>query len=243
MSDETDPESLRERVRELEETVDQLKQRRGPSRRDLLKVGSGGLLGAGLLASSQPVSAAPASADTSAGQVGVAGDSNDVVLDQLRDPGGDEILNVDDSGGINAQFGRPWYFDTLDVEELTTDAPSDGTLKSLISLPTSGSSIEDAYQLSAGVSTTETEIFEAGDYSPTLLGHFVIVTGAEDGDSSETFTDAVVYTFNGDATVLGSAENANPSNRTYTVPTNGDLALTMSANTYDIVASGISQRY
>jgi len=117
---EDDPDTLRERVRELEqtaadlrETVEQLQQRRGPSRRDLLKVGSGGLLGAGLLASSQPVSAAPASADTSAGQVGVAGDPEDIVLDQAFDPGGDEILNVDDSGGINAQFGRPWYFDSV----------------------------------------------------------------------------------------------------------------------------------
>jgi len=122
MSDETDPDALRERVRELEqtaddlrETVEQLQQRRGPSRRDLLKVGSGGLLGAGLLASSQPVSAAPASSDTSAGQVGVAGDSEDVVLDQVFDPGGDEILNVDDAGGINAQFGRTWHFDDINL--------------------------------------------------------------------------------------------------------------------------------
>ncbi|MCQ4334641.1 DUF3618 domain-containing protein [Natronomonas sp. F2-12] len=124
MSDEEppDPETLRERVRELEqtaddlrETVDELQQRRGPSRRDLLKVGSGGLLGAGLLASSQPVSAAPASADTSAGQVGVAGKSEDMVVDQLYDPGGDEILNVDDSGGINAQFGRVWHFDGINL--------------------------------------------------------------------------------------------------------------------------------
>jgi hypothetical protein len=129
---EDDPDALRERVRELEqtadelrETVEQLQQRRGPSRRDLLKVGSGGLLGAGLLASSQPVSAAPASADTSAGQVGVAGDSEDIVLDQAYDPGGDEILNVDDSGGINAQFGRPWYFNTIHADTLGQDLDAD----------------------------------------------------------------------------------------------------------------------
>jgi hypothetical protein len=134
MSDEDDPKALRERVRELEqtaddlrETVEQLQQRRGPSRRDLLKVGSGGLLGAGLLASSQPVSAAPASSDTSAGQVGVAGDSEDMVLDQLYDPGGDEILNVDDSGGINAQFGREWYFDSASIENTDTDLLSLGS--------------------------------------------------------------------------------------------------------------------
>jgi hypothetical protein len=148
MSDEDDPKALRERVHELEQTADDLRetvadlqQRRGPSRRDLLKVGSGGLLGAGLLASSQPVSAAPASADTNTGQVGAAGNSTDVVLDQLRDPGGDEILNVDDSGGINAQFGRTWHFNDVFI----------GTDSALIAVAASG-----AVTLSSGAGTVDT---------------------------------------------------------------------------------------
>jgi hypothetical protein len=117
MSDDPDSERLRERVAELEQTVEQQSEtisKMLPSRRDLLTAGAGGLAGAGLLAAgSDRASAAPASADTSAGTVGVAGDSEDIVLDQAFDPGGDEILNVDDSGGINAQFGRTWHFNSL----------------------------------------------------------------------------------------------------------------------------------
>jgi hypothetical protein len=83
-------------------------------------VGVGALLGLG----SDEVAAADGTQDTSAGQVGVAnGGSQDVILDQLRDPGGDVFLNVDDTGAINgAVTDREWRFGSVKTSNETTIA-------------------------------------------------------------------------------------------------------------------------
>lgn len=120
MASESDDSDLRERVEQLEATVEQQQatiKKMLPGRRGALKAGGllagGGLLGA--LGSDQ-AAAADGTQDTSAGTIGAAGDSTDIYLDQLLDPGGDEILNVDDTGDINAAFGRTWDFDSVDLQ-------------------------------------------------------------------------------------------------------------------------------
>lgn len=122
MASESDDSDLRARVAELEATVQNQQEtirKMLPGRRGALKAGGllagGGLLGA--LGSDQ-AAAADGTQDTSAGTIGAAGDSNDIYLDQLYDPDGDEILNVDDTGAINAQ-GREWLFDSVNTKDHT----------------------------------------------------------------------------------------------------------------------------
>lgn len=81
----------------------------------------GGTIWAAIATLSQDVAAAAASKDTSGGTVGdstTSGGELDLITDQLRDPGGDVFLNVDDSSGINAQHGRTWHFGSLEADEL-----------------------------------------------------------------------------------------------------------------------------
>jgi len=82
------------------------------SRRQLLALTGGGAGLAALGFGTGQASAADGSNDTSVGDVGAAGDSVDVFVDELRDDGGDEWLDVDDTGDINAAF-RPWDFGTI----------------------------------------------------------------------------------------------------------------------------------
>jgi len=126
MASESDDSDLRERVAELEATVEQQQatiKKMLPGRRGVLKAGGllagGGVLGA--LGSDQ-AAAADGTQDTSAGTIGAAGDSNDIYLDQLYDPDGDEILNVDDTGDINAAFGRTWAFNDISVPNFSPDS-------------------------------------------------------------------------------------------------------------------------
>jgi len=87
------------------------------SRRQALAVASGTVSLGALLGLGSDSALAQASADTSVGAVGAAGDDVDVYLDQLRDPGGDEVLNVDDTGAINAQ-PREWVFGSVSTERI-----------------------------------------------------------------------------------------------------------------------------
>jgi len=126
MASESNDSDLRERVEQLEATVEQQQQtirKMLPGRRGALKAG-GLLAGGGLLGAlgSERVEAADGTQDTSAGTIGAAGDSNDIYLDQLYDPDGDEILNVDDTGDINAAFGRTWAFDDISVPNFSPDS-------------------------------------------------------------------------------------------------------------------------
>lgn len=106
---------LRERVRELEDQVStqqDLLQKMMPKRRDVLAGLAGGGLGvAGLLAASGPAAAA----DTSTAELGAAGASWDVFVDELKDPQGDNLVDVDDTGILQWQRG-------FDVPELVTEA-------------------------------------------------------------------------------------------------------------------------
>jgi len=91
------------------------------SRRGLLAL-AGTSLGAGALATLGVGTAAAADGtqDTSTGDVtGNNGGGVDVYLDELRDPGGDEVFDVDDTGAINAAVsGREWLFDSVSTDEL-----------------------------------------------------------------------------------------------------------------------------
>lgn len=73
----------------------------GTTRRDLLKAaglaGAAGLTGAGgVTVATQEARAA----DTSAGNIGTAGGPLDVYIDELKDPGGDVVVDVDDTGTL-----------------------------------------------------------------------------------------------------------------------------------------------
>jgi hypothetical protein len=79
-------------------------------------VGTGAAAGAlGGTAATQEARAA----DTSVGQIGSDGSPVDVALDQLRDPGGDEVFDVDDSGDIVSQRG-------FEFPAVTTNSVNDG---------------------------------------------------------------------------------------------------------------------
>jgi len=126
MSSDTEIERLRERVTELETQIDELADAGVDaldtgvygdtvvlSRRQALAVSSGVVSLAALVGLSGSA-AGQASADTNVGRTGsVDAGTVDVHVDQMYDEGGDEILNVDDTGAINAQFGRDWVFDSI----------------------------------------------------------------------------------------------------------------------------------
>jgi len=86
-------EQLWNRLKRLEEHV-------YPSRRELLAGGASALLAGGAVKS---MSGRSRAADTSAGQAGAAGQEIDVFIDELRDPGGDVVADVDDTGAVNWQ--------------------------------------------------------------------------------------------------------------------------------------------
>jgi hypothetical protein len=91
------------------------------TRRDALKMG-GGLLGLGLLGSGglAASSGRAKAVDTSAGQLGTAGSSLDLYIDELKDPGGDNLVDVDDTGSLDWQRA-------FDVPGLTTASVTDAS--------------------------------------------------------------------------------------------------------------------
>jgi len=104
---------LEARVERVEEQLSKTM----PSRRQLLAgagtLGVGALLGGG----ADTAAAADGTQDTSDGTVRGGGGGVDVRLDELRDPGGDEVFDVDDTGAINAAVsGREWRFDSVSTD-------------------------------------------------------------------------------------------------------------------------------
>jgi hypothetical protein len=119
MADDADYEALRERVKRLEKAIadDEPDAQVTPSRRGLLQAG-GLLAGGGVLGAlgTGRASAADGTNDSSVGAVGASGQSVDVYLDQLLDPNGDEVVNIDETGAINAAAsGREWRFDSVNT--------------------------------------------------------------------------------------------------------------------------------
>jgi hypothetical protein len=116
--DEEARDALAEAVVEQMEVDGSMPEAQGAQahRRDVLK--TLGLLGTGAAAGALGGTAATQearAADTSVGQIGSDGSPVDVALDQLRDPGGDEVFDVDDSGDIVSQRG-------FQFPAVTTDA-------------------------------------------------------------------------------------------------------------------------
>jgi len=106
---------LEARVERLEEQVSETM----PSRRQLLAgagtLGVGALLGGG----ADTAAAVDGTQDTSDGTVRGNGGGVDVRLDELRDPGGDEVFDIDDTGAINAAVsGREFRFDSINTKNL-----------------------------------------------------------------------------------------------------------------------------
>jgi len=103
-------------------------------RRGVLQAGTGAAAGgiAGYLATGRA-----SAADTSSGNVGSAGNSADVFLDQLRDPGGDEVLDVDDTGTIVSQ--RVFQFPSVDTDEGTVVVDGDSTERRIWVIPNGAS--------------------------------------------------------------------------------------------------------
>jgi len=88
------------------------------SRRQLLTLATATGGGGVLAALGADGAAAQATDDTSSGTVrGNSGGGMDVYLDQLRDPTGDEVLNVDDTGAIDATL-REWVFAAARAQSL-----------------------------------------------------------------------------------------------------------------------------
>jgi hypothetical protein len=97
-------EQLRETVNDQQEQIEQLEEQVSdddadgmitPSRRGFLEgaaaTGSAGLLGLSIFGSAS-------GADTSAGAYGGPGESADIYLDEILDPQGDQVADLDDSG-------------------------------------------------------------------------------------------------------------------------------------------------
>lgn len=106
--------ALRERLEQHDEWL----RRMMPGRRDILKMGGASALTAlGIGAAAGPAAAA----DTSAGTVG-EGTDVDIRLDQLRDPGGTVVADLDTGGDLAFQNGRGITgLSTLDTGEATID--------------------------------------------------------------------------------------------------------------------------
>ncbi|MDR9381602.1 MAG: hypothetical protein RI560_08025, partial [Natronomonas sp.] len=91
-------------------------------------------------------------------------------------------------------------------------------------------------QFTSGVSTTDVTILDVSAET-TFVGAMAIVIGENDSNSSERFTDAVLFTRKGDATVLGQSEQGSPATRSYSV-FESTLELSVSSNAYSILAIG-----
>jgi len=122
--EEIDTEQLAEQVVEELDPGSVVNDKVVLSRRQLLALTGGGAGLAALGFGPDVAAAADGTNDTSVGDVGAAGDSVDVYVDELRDDSGDEWLDVDDTGDVNAAF-RPWDFGT--IRPSTVDAGSVNT--------------------------------------------------------------------------------------------------------------------
>lgn len=95
-------------------------------RRQAFKIMGGTATLAGVLGISSGSAAAQSLNDDSVGNVGGTSEGPmDVWVDQMYDPDGNEILNVDPGEPINAQFGRDWVFDSINGGGPVSDG--DGT--------------------------------------------------------------------------------------------------------------------
>lgn len=103
MSDDSGTD-LEQRVEKLEEKNQQLAAQLarylpdGPSRRDVLKYGATAFAAAGL---GSAATGAALGADTSVGNVGTTGSPVDVYIDEIRDHGGDVVVDIDDTGALS----------------------------------------------------------------------------------------------------------------------------------------------
>ena len=115
-------EQLRETVHDQQEQIEQLEEQVSdddadgvitPSRRGFLE-GSAATAAAGVLGLTSLGSAS--AADTSAGAYGAPGESADIYLDEILDPQGDQVADLDDSG--NFQFQRGLSLPSVNTDSL-----------------------------------------------------------------------------------------------------------------------------
>jgi hypothetical protein len=150
------------------------------SRRQVIALAGSGL-GAGALATwaTGDAAAAGGTNDTSVGDVGAAGDSVDVYLDELRDDGGDEVLDIDDTGEINAAFGRTWNYDTIAPSALGASLDIDGN-----NLTDAGATVYDASTDTVGDGTTSAD-HQSVNTDKARIGSADTVSGGPVGDAGD----------------------------------------------------------
>jgi hypothetical protein len=111
--DDSDPTKaeLEQRVNRLEATVERLLDALHANRREVLSAGASGIAA---FVAGQQLAGDVEAADTSAGAVGASGASQDIYLDEILDPTGDQVADLDDSGLFVFQRG-------LDLPEANID--------------------------------------------------------------------------------------------------------------------------
>lgn len=222
-----DGDRLKKQVRELRETNEELRERLEqheawlrkmmPGRRDILKMGGASAVTAlGIGVAVQP----GAAADTSQGAIGESGGSQDVYLDEIRDPGGDVVADVDDTGDIDWQSRG---FDNL--SSVSTDEIGIGNTRALTAVSTSPSSpgTLDNYIRTDGVSG-----------SSGVAGVInVAATRSADGQYSGIYNLAALIS-PGDTTPSQAQENTNAGtmsvNADYNQETTGEVTIQVKAD-------------
>jgi len=222
-----DDPDLRERVAELEQTVEQQQEtihQLLPSRRRVLQAGGlvagGGVLGA--------LTADRASAQAS-GQVGTSSDPVDVeafdlgVQNQLSssvDAGGNDLTNVG----------------SLSTTDINVTEFADNTTRQLIAA-NDGSYLGGIIaQKTLGVSTAAEVILEPPQTGTDARIHTADIFARQDG-GGKRFADTVKFSRDGSATAVDkTAVRLSPDGRTYATSKRTGLTLAMSADTYNVFA-------
>jgi len=131
----------------------------------------------------------------------------------------------------------------VSTELIESIGSSDGVTDVIHDIPMPSNAVKKAAQPTSAVSTSETVIYDGSAFDTTYLGNLTLVVGEDDVASSTTFTDLVLWTFDGGATRIGQSNNSSPATSSYSVPSSSQLGLTMGSGSYDVVAVGLSARY
>jgi len=225
---EDEPQALRERVAALEDRLDELTSREagttdqqgrqwGPT--DLMQLGLSrrqaivafGMLAGGAALPTALRSAVETAAASDGSAVGDVGSSTNRVNVYAH------VLNADD---VNSDVG-----DGATRELLRVDSATAGAFGAFFS------------QHTPDVSTSAKTIWEA--YGSEIEGATIQVAG-RDTSNFETFYDTIQYGRFVGVTVTDTQASNDASTRSYSINSNKELQLSMSADTYQVTVTGIA---
>jgi len=232
MATDDDAATLRERVRELEQTVAQQQdtiEQLMPSRRAVLAGGAGLVGGAALTGQ--------ASAQSAAGQVGTSSEPVDVEAASVNVQEGVSTPSAFVSGTLTASDVNT---DSVNTDSTNITGHTVGTSKEYLDLNENSDRKSGSYiQYTDGVSTTATSILDISSGGET--GSLALVFGERTGSFTRYFTDLVLWQAVGGTTVVASETRNSPASRTYSVNTR-QLELAMSSGTFNIATKADALR-